>query len=225
MLGAVIFDFDGVIADSESLHLRSFNMVLAQYGIEIKPKDYYRDFLGLTDLDCFKLLVSKRLGLAEKQVSELVAQKEKTFARLLRDGGCVIEGVRDFLNILGQNRIPMAVCSGALLAEIELLLEQSGLRDFFEQIVSAEQVKKGKPNPECFLVTLEKLNRNRSNPIVNEQCIVIEDSHWGLEAAQAARMHTIAVTNSYDAEELTMAEKTVSRLDELTIQQLQDLCS
>jgi beta-phosphoglucomutase-like phosphatase (HAD superfamily) len=92
-------------------------------------------------------------------------------------------------------------------------------------IVSAEFVKKGKPSPEGFLLTLRKLNRNRQNPILSNQCIVIEDSHWGLEAARAAGMHAVAVTNSYDADQLTLAEKIVTRLGDLSIDALQKLCS
>ena len=133
--------------------------------------------------------------------------------------------MRDFLQMLSQNNIPMAICSGALLAEIELVLEQARLRPFFEVIVSAEFVKKGKPSPEGFLLTLRKLNRNRQNAILPNQCIVIEDSHWGLEAARAAGMHTVAVTNSYDADQLTMAEKIVTGLGDLSIDALQELCS
>jgi beta-phosphoglucomutase len=109
-------------------------------------------------------------------------------------------------------------------AEIELILEQAQLRSFFAVIVSAEQVKKGKPHPEGFLLTLQKLNSNRQPSITAEQCLVIEDSHWGLEAARAAKMHTVAVTNSYDAEQLSLAEKIVTRLDELKISDLQELC-
>ena len=133
--------------------------------------------------------------------------------------------MRDFLETLKQNNIPTAICSGALLTEIELILEEARLRSFFEVIVSAEQIRKGKPHPEGFILTLKKLNQKSSNSIAGSQCVVIEDSHWGLEAAKAAGMHTFAVANSYDAEQLAMAEKIVAQLDELSIGDLQKLCS
>jgi len=226
MLRAVVFDFDGVITDSEILHLRSFNQVLAQYGVEISAKDYYKKYLGFTDFDCFKTLIDK--GVLKKpteEIENLVKEKNHVFEKLAKTEGRIIEGVRDFLQMLSQNNIPMAIYSGALLAEIELILDGSGLRPFFEVIVSAEFVKKGKPNPEGFILTLQKLNQNRQNPILPNQCIVIEDSHWGLEAAKAAAMHTIAVTNSYDADQLAAAEKIVTRLGDLSIGDLQELCS
>ncbi len=226
MLRAIVFDFDGVITDSEVLHLRSFNRVLAQYGVEISTKDYYKDYLGLSDFDCFKALISKKvLQKPAKEIENLAKEKNQVFEKLAKTEGRIIEGVRDFLQMLSQNNIPMAICSGALLAEIELVLEQARLRPFFEVIVSAEFVKKGKPSPEGFLLTLRKLNRNRRNPILPNQCIVIEDSHWGLEGARAAGMHTVAVTNSYDADQLTMAEKIVTGLGDLSIDALQELCS
>jgi len=233
MLQAVIFDFDGVITDSEILHLRAFNRVLAQYDIEIRTKDYYKDYLGLTDVDCFQLVANKgRLELDGREIENLVKQKNQVFQELAKTEGRIIEGVRDFLEMLRQNNVPMAICSGAVLAEIALILEEARLRSFFAVIVSAEQVKRGKPNPEGFLLTLQKLNRIVSpaeagiqNPILPNQCIVIEDSHWGLEAAKAAGMHTIAVTNSYDADQLALAEKIVTQLSELTIDDLQQLCA
>jgi len=233
MLRTVIFDFDGVITDSEILHLRAFNRVLAQYGIEITTKDYYKDYLGLTDFECFKLVADKsQLQLDRQGIKNLIKQKTRIFEELAKTEGRIIEGVRDFLKMLRQNNVPMAICSGALLAEIELMLEEARLRPFFAVIVSAEQVKKGKPDPEGFLLTLQKLNRIVSpakagiqNHILPNQCIVIEDSHWGLEAAKAAGMHTVAVTNSYDADQLAMAEKIVTQLGELSIVDLQKLCT
>ena len=119
----------------------------------------------------------------------------------------------------------MAICSGSLLAEIELILEANNLKSFFEAIVSADNVKRGKPYPDGFILTLQKLNEKRTSAIQPGQCIVIEDSRWGLEAAQKAAMHTIAVTNSYDAAQLKTADKIVTKLTELTMDDLQQLCS
>ena len=226
MLKAVIFDFDGVITDSEILHFRAFNQVLAQYGIEMTTKDYYKTYLGFTDVDCYKLLIHQGLlKIDEQQIADLVEQKKLIFEKLAKTEGRVIEGVRDFLKMLEQNNVPMAICSGALLTEVEMVLDEARLRNLFEVIVSAEQVKKGKPDPEGFLLTLQRLNENLEEAITGNQCIVIEDSHWGLEAAKAAGMHAVAVTNSYDAEQLRMAEKVVARLNELSMNDLQQLCS
>jgi len=225
MLKAVIFDFDGVITDSEVLHLRAFNRSLAPYGVEIATKDYYQTYLGFCDADCYKMLISQgQLKIDERKIGDLIKEKTRIFEELARTEGRTIEGVHDFLKMLEHNKIPMAICSGALLAEIELLLEEARLRHFFTTIVSAEQVKKGKPHPEGFLLALQRLNSGRNPAITPGQCIIIEDSQWGLQAGKAAGMHTIAVTNSYDAEQLTIAEKIVASLSDLTIDDLRQLC-
>ena len=226
MLRAVIFDFDGVITDSEMLHLRAFNRMLGQFGIEITTEDYYRDYLGLTDVDLLDLLVEKELLKAGRSaIEKLALQKKEMFEELAKSEGSIIEGVGEFLEMLKQNKILRAICSGALSGEIELILEKGGLRRFFDVIVSGEQVKRGKPEPDGFLLTLERLNDGGKNPIAANECVVIEDSHWGLEAAKAAGMHTIAITNSYDAEQLAVAERIIGHLGELSISDLQELCS
>ena len=226
MLRAIIFDFDGVITDSEVLHLRAFNRSLAPHGVEITTKDYYQNYLGFSDFDCYKVLVDRGLlKIDEAKISDIIEEKTKIFEELTKAEGRTIEGVHDFLRMLEQNNVPMAICSGSLMAEIELMLEEAGLRDFFAAIVSAEQVKKGKPHPDGFLLSLKRINEGCQSPIAADQCVVIEDSRWCLEAAKKAGMHTIAVTNSYDAEQLSMAERIVTRLTDLSMDDLQQLCA
>jgi beta-phosphoglucomutase len=233
MLRAVILDFDGVITDSEILHFRALNSVLATFGFSMTKKDYYQYYLGLSDLDFFKELEQKgKLQLDSRQMQQALDEKKQLYEKLAMTESRIIEGVRDFLEMLRQNNIPMAVCSGALLSEINLILEGAKLRHFFDCIVSAEQIKKGKPAPDGLLLTLQKLNCRKAScgeksqiQIMPNQCVVIEDSRWGLEAAKLAGMHPVAVTNSYDAAQLTPAEKVVDCLSELSINSLQKLCS
>ncbi|MEN6335343.1 MAG: HAD family phosphatase [Phycisphaerales bacterium] len=226
MLRAVIFDFDGVITDSEILHFRAFNAVLAPHGFEISKHEYYKDYLGLADKDCFKALIGEgRLQIQESHVPDLIQQKTRIFEKLARTEGRIIEGVREFLGLLAGAQVPIAICSGALRPEIELILEEAGLRDCFDVIVSAEEVRHGKPDPEGFLLALQKLNDVWPDPITPECCIVVEDSHWGLQAARATGMRTVAVTNTYDATQLRQADKVVHRLDDLTLDDLRRICT
>jgi len=225
MLRAVIFDFDGVIADSERLHLAAFNQLLAPYHIKIEQELYYRDYLGLTDLDLLKELLGKGLLKVEvEQINNLVEQKKQVFERLAGTQCSIFDGVPEFLQMLSKNNVVTAICSGAVRQDITAILKKGELRDFFEVIVSAELVEKGKPHPDGFILTLQKLNENRPESIAAGQCVVIEDSHWGLEAAKAAGMHTVAITNSYDVEQLSMAEKIVTSLNKLSIAALQRIC-
>ena len=226
MLGAVIFDFDGVITDSEILHFRAFNAVLAQHGLELTKKEYYTKYLGFSDTDCFAAIIDEgRLDLETQQIKDLIAKKTRIFEKLTRTDGQIIEGVREFLDMLMAGSVPIAICSGALRSEIELILQDAGLRNLFDVIVSAEEVAHGKPDPEGFLLALQGLNESTAAPITPGQCVVIEDSHWGLHAAHAAQMHTIAVTNTFDAEQLTVAHHVVARLSDLTMDDLRRLCS
>lgn len=226
MLGAVILDFDGVIADSEALHLRTFNEILSKFDVQITKEDYYQNYLGLNDFDLFELLVSGgQLKIEMDQIDSLVKQKNHLFEKLVQNEGSIIDGVREFVNRLKDNNIPMAICSGALLSEIEMMLADSQLEGFFETIVSAEHVAKGKPYPEGFMLALEQLNEKLSKRIPADQCVVVEDSPWGLKAARAAGMHTVAITNSYKADNLTLAEKIIDHLDELGLDQLNELCT
>jgi len=226
MLEAVIFDFDGVITDSEILHFRAFNVVLAPHGLELTKKEYYTKYLGLSDVDCLRALIDEgRLGIEKDQIQDLISKKTRIYEKLAQTDGQLIEGVSEFLDMLRTAQIPIAICSGSLRAEIEFVLRDAGLRDLFDVIVSAEDVSRGKPDPEGFLLALQQLNESTVAPITPGKCIVIEDSHWGLEAARGAQMRTIAVTNTYDAGQLSAAHLVVERLSDLTIDDLGKLCS
>lgn len=223
MLKAVIFDFDGVITDSEALHFRAFNETLTAFGVQISSPEYYETYLGLSDRDCFATLIREnKIPAAPDQVQALVSRKKAIYVALARQEGQIIDGVRPFLDLLVRHKVTMAICSGALLAEIEMILEQAKLRHLFATIVSADQVTRSKPDPEGFLLVLQRLNQI-NGPIAARECVVIEDSHWGLDAAKGAGMYTIAVTNSYAPEQLAMADRIVKRLDDLAISDLQDL--
>lgn len=225
MLAAAVMDFDGVIADSEALHLKCFNSVLSKFSATITKREYFDRYLGLNDRDCFELLVREgRLSLDPARIPELVAEKNELFNRLAAVEGTIIPGVQEFVEMLRNNRVPMAVCSGALKPEIELILEGSPLRGLFAAIVSAEEVSRGKPDPQGFLLAIEKLSALTGKSISPAKTIAVEDSQWGIDAAAAAGMHVIAVTNSYEAGRLKNADLIVDRLDELDMKKLRLLC-
>ena len=225
MLRTVIFDFDGVIVDTEMLHLKAFNIALAPYGIEITKEKYYKEMLGLSDLDLFKTIIAKDFpNDGDEKLKELLENKRLAFEKLVKSECRTIGGVKEFLDLLKTEKIPMAICSGALLDEIKTILRANGLSDYFELIVSAEQVKRGKPFPDGFALTLQKLNEKIRPKILAGHCVVIEDSHWGLIAAQKAGMKTIAVTNSYDEKELSFADKVTDSLSKITIKVLRKIC-
>ncbi len=227
MLKAVIFDFDGVIADSELLHYKAINQVVVRFGVDIPREKYWEHYLGYTDIDCFKAISDHyELGLGDKVLWNLVDEKFTVFKELISSGTTIIAGVTDFIKMLVDNEIPVAICSGAVAADIDLMLDGSELKKIFKFIVSADDIEKGKPDPEGFTKALQILNRSRQDPIAADQCLVIEDSYWGLQAARAAGMKSIAVTNTYPKEKLQdYADYVTDKLDSLTIEDVQKICT
>lgn len=223
MLKAVIFDFDGVITDSEMLHLAAFNRTLARFGLQITRQQYMDRYLGLTDAECVAALIEDGLlGLPKARIKQIVQQKKKVYALMALTQTRPIDGVEGFLAMLDASSIHMAICSGALRDEITGFLERTGLSRYFLVIVSAEDVRKGKPDPEGFLLTIDRLAQ-KIGPVAPKDCLVIEDAHWGISAAKAAGIPTIAVTNTYPPSSLQSADLIVDRLDKLTIQQLRSI--
>jgi beta-phosphoglucomutase len=226
MLEAVIFDFDGVLVDSEKLHYQAFNRTLTKYHYQLSLRDYYDRFLGLSDEELLRVVDKEgKLSLSNQQFEKLLGEKANLFKEMAATEAGIIEGVPQFLNMLAGNKIPIGICSGALLPEIEMILKGALLRNHFDVIVSAEQVERGKPDPEGFLLALKLLNKRMHKSIQPENCIVIEDSHWGLEAAKAAGMQTVAITNTYAAEHLKPADKVIEHLNDLSIAELHAICS
>lgn len=223
---AVIFDFDGVIADSEPCHLAAFNQVFAQFGIELDPETYYEKYLGCTDWELIEdVQRDYKIGFAGKSIEQIAEDKTKVFQKLIGAGESLIDGVVEFVAELKKNNIRVAINSGAIAADIELMLKGTEIEKAFEVIVSADDVEKGKPDPQGYLLALEKLNANSKNKIAAGECAVIEDSKWGIIAAKKAGMKVIGITNSYPAKELAGSDLIIDSVRNLKIADLHNLCS
>jgi beta-phosphoglucomutase-like phosphatase (HAD superfamily) len=213
MLRAIIFDCDGVIADTEPLHFAALQRVLAEEGFTLTEEEYYRYYLAFDDRGCFRKAFS---NLTTEKLAELIARKAGYIEPVMRTHLRLFPGVADFIRRAALV-YPLVVASGALRHEIELVLELGGVRDCFLAIVSAEDVARGKPDPESFLKAHQILNAHLDIPISPEQCLVIEDSLHGVEAARLARMPVLAVTNSYPRDQLSKADIVVESLDGLSL--------
>lgn len=223
MLKAIIFDFDGVITDSEPVHLRMFQKVLAEMGVSLDEKEYYEIYLGMDDKGCFATLLQTRgINTTPDLIQSLVKKKTEYLMEYIKDDLFIYPGVVDFVK-KAQERYRLAIASGALRHEIEFVLQHAGIHPTFNVIVSAEDVEEGKPNPECFSKALEMLDRSGELQIRSDECLVIEDSIAGIEAAHAAGMKCIAVTNTYGYERLTMADFVVKSLEEINVEDLESL--
>ncbi len=209
MLRAIIFDMDGVICDSEPLHMKAFQEVLKEIGISLTDQEYYDRYLAFDDRGCFRTIyaANQRPVPDGKALQNLLDRKSRFFDVLMKEHLVIYPGAEALIKKLGE-RFPLALASGARRLEVEFTLKKAKVRGVFTAVVSADDVSQGKPHPESFLTALKLLNERRliNTPEVKpEECVVIEDSIHGLAAAKAAGMKGAAVTTSFKAEQLTDA--------------------
>ncbi len=210
---AVLFDFDGVIVNSEPLHLRGFQQVLAGEGITLSDDQYYAELIGFDDRGAFAHVYHlHRRPLDAATARRLEADKAAAIqARIDRGDFAPLPGVDALVRGLAGH-YPLAICSGALRAEIERMLEGIGLRPFFPVIVSAEDVAVGKPDPSCYLLTARLLGEHAGVDLLPGDCLVIEDAPTVIRAARRVGFCTLGVAGSYPLSALSVADHAVSTL-------------
>ena len=224
-LQAIVFDFDGVIADSEPLHLRAFQQALAENGIELNAADYYSRYLGYDDVGLIQELARVRgVAMSDQQMTTLVARKGATLQELLHGGHVLFPGVVEFIRSAAA-AVPIAIASGALRPEIVEIIGAAGLADLFTAVVAAGDTPQSKPSPAPYLLAFDRLRQGSGRDLDPRRCVAIEDSRWGLESAQGAGLRCVGVTNSYPAADLLGAELVVGGLGELTLPMLDRLCA
>lgn len=207
---ALVFDFDGVLADSEMLHLRVYRELLASSGVTITTEQYYERYLGSDDEGVFQqIALDYKLRLGDEEIEMLIAEKARRFEALVSSGGVMYPNAAACVRRLGA-AWPLGIASGALRGEIELMLRGAGLSGDFRFIVAAGETDHGKPAPDPYTRAAEL---HGMAPAV---CVAIEDSHAGLDSARAAGMRTIAISNTYPRETLK-ADAVIGSLDEITV--------
>jgi len=222
-LTAIIFDFDGVIADTEPLHFAGFRQTLAEIGISLTESDYYTDYLGYDDRGCFiAALTAHQRPTDPSALTQLMQRKAHAYLESVKDHLLIFPGVREFVRE-AATAYPLAIASGALRHEIEVILEQAGLRKEFLHITSAEDVTRGKPDPQPFLQALNGLNRQRrEQAITAESCLAIEDSIPGIRSAKTAGMKVLAVANTHTIQDLHEAHAVVQSLSQIRLSELRE---
>lgn len=227
MLRAVIFDMDGVICDSEPLHMQAFQHVLKDLGISLADQEYYDRYLAHDDRGCFRAVMEAngRPAPDGEDLQRLVDKKAKYFDEQMKERLIIYPGADTLVKKLGE-KYPIALASGARRLEVEFVLKKAKIRGLFTAVVSADDVAQGKPHPESFQTALRILNERRlvDTPAIEpRECLVIEDSIHGLAAAEAAGMKSAAVTTSYKAEQLTRAGVIIESLVGFDIGKLEKL--
>ena len=224
-LQAIVFDFDGVIANSEPLHLVAFQQALSEDGLELSASEYYERYLGYDDVGMFEAFGrDHRLPMDRARVAELVARKGNRMQHLLRSGSVLFPGALEFVREAAA-AVPIAIASGALRHEIDEIIEAAGVRDLFSTIVAAGYTPESKPSPAPYRLAFEQLCRHTGRALDPRRSVAIEDSHWGLESARGAGLRLVGVTSSYPASELSSADLVVNGLSSLTLMALDELCA
>ena len=201
MTAAILFDFNGVIVDDEPQHCAALIATLAEYGYALDRESYYRDYLGFDDRECFRFTFGK-LGRADDEpaLAQAIERKHVHYARALRDSMRLVPGAQDFVEAAALDGFQLAIVSGALRREIDLVLDLAGLRPHFSEIVAAEDVSACKPDPQGY-------NRARAAlALAPSRCVVIEDSLPGLAAARAAGLRCAMLATSHGEQDCTAAD-------------------
>ncbi len=222
-LQAIVFDFDGVIADSEPLHLKAFQQALAEEGIALERDDYFARYLGYDDVGMFQALGSHRgLAWTDRHITALVARKGMKLQAMIEGDEVLFPGAAAFIRAAAAE-VPIAIASGALRHEIVQIVESAGLGGLFATIVASGDTPESKPSPGPYLLAFEQLQQTTGRVLDRRRCIAIEDSIWGLESARGAGLRCVGVTTSYGAGDLAGAELVVDSLKSLTIPMLERL--
>jgi len=209
---AIFFDFDGVIVNSEPLHYQAFARVLAEESIPLTWDEYRRELIGFDDRGAIAHLLARH-GRALEQSDRLMARKAQVTMNLIR--------ARDYRALDGVDALirgllphyPLGICSGALRAEIEMMLDGISLRDCFKLVVAAEDVITGKPDPQGYLLCVQRMSALLGRPLTPADCLVVEDAPQVIRTVRQEGFPTLAVTTSHPAGELSDANWVLPTLE------------
>lgn len=211
---AVIWDMDGVIADTAPYHFKAWQEVFRKRGVSFTEEDFRRNF-GLRN----DTIIRDTLGeqISQSEIDAIAREKEKTFRQVIGQNIKPLPGAVKMLKSLREHGFKMALASSAPIENIRLVTRGLGIDDYFHSIVTGRDVAEGKPSPQGFLLAAQKLG------VEPKDCIVIEDAIAGVAAAKRAGMKCIAVTNTHPRESLAEADLAVDTLEEITAGDLEEL--
>ena len=204
-------DFNGVIINDEPIQMRAYQEILAAENIALTEEDYY-ECLGMDDRT-FVEAAYERAGKTPEtnKVLDLMQQKKQKWHDIVSDQVPLFDDIENFIRKM-SNDFALGIVSMSSRDDIVYILEQTGLADCFDVVVSAEDVSRCKPDPECYRIGFRELDLARIRkghlPMIHSECVVIEDSPPGIQAARAADLPALGVTNTVDADRLRAAGAT-----------------
>ncbi len=208
MIKAILFDFDGVIIDSGDLHYKAWQIFCSHFN-KVMTYEEFKEGFGRTNRDILNDILGRKL--TEEEISSYSEQKEEIFRNLAKSNIKLIDGAVDFIKKVKAEGKLIALVSSTPRKNIDFILKEVKLNNYFDAIISAEDVKDGKPNPECYIRAANKLG------IIPQDCLVIEDAIAGIQAALRAGMKCIAITTTQPADKLVEANYIVNSFSEIDL--------
>jgi beta-phosphoglucomutase len=225
VIRAILFDFNGVLADDETPHFLCFQQALAEAGLTLSQEEYYGAYWGMDERACAGFLLRQRDGICdETELFRIGERKGELFrAYTARHRPELFPGVVEFVKA-ARGRYALAIASGGRRAQIEEALAGSAIEFDFDVIVAAEDCPIGKPDPAMYRLTWERLNGSRrsNDQFAPSACLVLEDSVAGVRSARAAGMRVIGIATTYPIDNLHEADGVVRSLEGLTPEALID---
>jgi len=211
---AVLWDMDGVIVDTAPYHFAAWQQIFEKRGVKFTRAEFKRSF-GRRNETIIPDILDKSISTAE--ITAIAKEKEAIFRILGRNKIKPFPGAVNLIRHLAERRVKMALVSSTPARNIGVVLSGLGIADLFQAVISGEDVTKGKPDPEGYLLAAERLG------IKTENCVVIEDATAGVSAARRAGMHCVAITNTRPRSKLARADLIIDSLETIDVDDLKRL--
>lgn len=211
---AVIFDMDGVIVDTNPFHKETINQFCKKYGFKLTDEELRTKIYGRTNHEWIPALFGT---LTQEELEAYAFEKEQMFREAYAAHIKPVEGLVAFLDMLMQNNIPRSIATSAPRANVDFVLNGTGIGKYFDIILDESMVTNGKPHPEVYIKSAKALN------LPNAQCIVIEDSLSGIQAGKAAGSKVIGITTTHTPEEMSATDLVIGNFNSLSLDQLKAL--
>jgi beta-phosphoglucomutase len=201
VLKAVLFDFNGVIIKDESIHRELIDELLLAENLRPQGKDFWQISVGRSDRVClYELLKLRGRFVTDEYLDKLIVKKAIAYRQRLEQLETlpIYPEVIEFIEQMSSRGYKLAVVTGAIRSEVELVLQQCKLDRYFETIVTGDEISQSKPDPEGYLLSVDRLNKLHPDlNLLPSECLAIEDTFAGIQAVKAAGIQAVAIANTY----------------------------
>lgn len=212
MIKGVIYDLDDLMVNSHPLHYKTDKLLLKKYGYNLDsvPKELLSKFVGMRTVDVWNIII-RELNLKEG-IDYLHKKRTQLFLKLVEKELKIMPGLLHSLKLLKENKFKLAIASSGIREYIQIVLKKFNLTQYFDSVISGDDVKVGKPDPEIYITTCRELNLNPG------ECLVLEDATNGIESAKKAGCKCIAIRNlNTPPQNYSKADLVLNSLEELSL--------